>query len=108
MGKPVKARLIHDIELVHDRQHLRKIEDRNAVLRRYDSHTIEASANRIFEKHKIVLDCDWRIWIKDQVELLLGKRDQKTMESLFIGRKFNLANIEKKMRSICNIFFSQS
>ena len=79
LGEPVKARLIHDIELVHDHRQAKKSEDKNAVLTRYDVHLHEASANRITEKHNIIFGSDWKNWVTNQVEITL-KNDNFTFK----------------------------
>ncbi len=80
LGNPVKARLIHDIELVHDHRQAKKSEDKNAVLTRYDVRLIEASSNRITEKHNIIFGNDWKNWVTNQVEITLKKNDTFTFK----------------------------
>jgi len=74
LGNPVKARLIHDIELVHDHRQAKKSEDKKAVLTRYDVRLHEASSNRITEKHNILFGSDWKNWVINQVEITIKKR----------------------------------
>ena len=71
LGDQVKARLIHDIELVHDHRQAKKSEDKNAVLTRYDVRLHEVSSDRITEKHNIIFGNDWKNWITNQVEITL-------------------------------------
>ena len=60
IGKPVKARIIHDIKLIHNHRQAKKNEDRNALLVRYDVNHIESSFNRIIEKHNLILEGNWK------------------------------------------------
>ena len=72
-ANPVKARLIHDIELAHDHRQANNSEDKKAVLTRYDVHRHEASFNRVTEKHNIIFESEWKNWISNQVEKALKK-----------------------------------
>ena len=73
-GKPVKGKLIHDIELIHSRVPATKEEDKRAVLTRYNTDLLEASLNRITEKHNVTFEVDWKKWVSEQVEYLTSKR----------------------------------
>ncbi len=66
--KPVKACLIHDVELLHIHHGFRNSEDKKATLTRYNVNFIEDSYKRITEKHNIVLASDWRTWVSNQIE----------------------------------------
>jgi len=57
--KPVKARIIKDIKLIHDHRLVKKKEDRDAVSVRYDIDYVRNSFNRIIKKHNILLEGDW-------------------------------------------------
>lgn len=70
---PVKARLIHDIEFIHNHCQAKKNEDKNAILIRYDFNLIENSFNRIIEKHNIILESNWKNWVANQVKKTLKK-----------------------------------
>lgn len=74
MGNPINCRLIHDIEMVHNHRQSANIEDKNALLTRYDKNRHEISFNRIIEKHNVILKSNWNIWIADQVEKPLKRR----------------------------------
>jgi len=74
LGKPVKAQLIHDIELVHNHRQAKKDEDKNAVLTRYDIDLLDASFNRMTEKHNIILESNWKKWVTNQRTKVLNKR----------------------------------
>lgn len=71
-GNPVKAKFVNDIKLIHNHRQVQKSEDTAAILVRYNTDRIEASFKRICEKHNIVLDNDWRPWVTNQVQKLLG------------------------------------
>jgi len=73
-GEPVRARLISDIELVHDHRCVTKAEDKKSVLVRYDTKTIEDSFKRIHEKYKnLIFEHDWKPWVINQIDKLLSK-----------------------------------
>lgn len=73
LANPVKAQLILDIELIHKHHKLDKDEDKNAVLMRYNFNHLEASFNRITEKHDVILDSNWKNWVTNQLEAILKK-----------------------------------
>lgn len=73
LANPVKAQLIHDIELIHKHHKLDKDEDKNAVLMRYNLNLLEASFNRITEKHDVILESNWKNWVTNQLETMLKK-----------------------------------
>jgi len=75
LATPVKARLIHDIELIHNHRQLKNNEDKNASLVRYDVNLLKTSFNRIAEKHNIVLESDWKNWITNQLKKILENED---------------------------------
>jgi glycosyltransferase involved in cell wall biosynthesis len=68
---PVKARMIHDIELLHTHRSLKNEEDKKATLTRYNANIIEKSHKRIAEKHNIILVSGWKNWITKQIEYTL-------------------------------------
>lgn len=70
MSEPIHAYIIDDIELVHDHRQLIHAADLAATKVRYDFDKIAASEARIIEKHGVVLDNDWRPWVKEQISLL--------------------------------------
>jgi MoaA/NifB/PqqE/SkfB family radical SAM enzyme/GT2 family glycosyltransferase len=71
LGEPVKACHIYDIKLLHSHHPLKKNEDRDAVLMRYDVKYIEDSFNRIMEKYNIILEGNWKIWSAEQAEKMV-------------------------------------
>jgi len=73
LANPVKAQLIHDIKLIHKHHKLDKDEDKNAVLMRYNLNSLEASFNRITEKHDVILESNWKNWVTNQLETILKK-----------------------------------
>lgn len=76
MSEPIHAYVIEDIELIHDHRQLVQAADLAATKVRYDFDKIAASEARIKEKHGIVLDNDWRPWVKEQIALL-NKEENK-------------------------------
>lgn len=68
---PVKARLVHNIELIHDHRKVEKIEDKNSILTRYNIDFLKVSFNRMAEKHNIIIEINWKDWISNQVEKIL-------------------------------------
>ena len=73
LANPVKAQLINDIELIHKHHKLDKDEDKNAVLMRYNLNFLEASFNRITEKHNVILESNWKSWVASQLKVILKK-----------------------------------
>jgi len=68
---PVKARLIHDVKLLHIHRYLRDTEDKKATLTRYNANFIEISSQRIKEKHNIILVSGWKQWVPQQLANIL-------------------------------------
>lgn len=92
-GKPVKARVIHDIKLIHNHRQAAKNEDRNALLVRYNVNHIESSFNRIIEKHNLILEGKWVLWATDATEKIL-KNDNFTFKN---GWKPWVTNLNKRI-----------
>lgn len=80
-GKTIKARLIDDIELVHDHRQVKTIDDKNSVLTRYDVKTLGTSYNRIAEKHGLNLEGNWKEWTENQIDNLLNNRNYEFKRS---------------------------
>ena len=72
-GKPVKGKLIYDIELAHDHRPAKKKEDRDAVMVRYDLNTIDKSYKWIAEKHGIILLDSARIGTVYNLEYMINR-----------------------------------
>ena len=56
-----------EIELIHDHRFQQKHSDKQAVLERYNEEKIQASMQRIMDKHAITFDHDWKWWTRKQV-----------------------------------------
>ncbi len=74
-GKPVKAKLIYDIELVHDHRSAKEKVDRDAARVRYDLNTTEKSYKWIAQKHGIILLDSARIGTIYNLEHMLNRYD---------------------------------
>jgi MoaA/NifB/PqqE/SkfB family radical SAM enzyme/GT2 family glycosyltransferase len=72
-GKPIKAKLIYDIELAHDHRPAKKKVDRVAARVRYDLTATERSYKWIAEKHGIVLLDSARIGNVYNLEHMLNR-----------------------------------
>jgi excinuclease UvrABC ATPase subunit len=72
---PVKAKLIDDIDLVHDHRVVKKSEDKNAVKERYNENHIEKSVKRIEDKFNIKFKASWRRRHKNQLKIILKGKD---------------------------------
>jgi len=74
-GNPVRAMIISDIELIHDHRQVREIEDKRAVLTRYDMNNLEKSFKRFAKKYPdFRFEHEWRSWVMEQMEKLLPKK----------------------------------
>lgn len=73
LGIPIKAYVVHIIELIHNHQQTKKNEDKKAVLMRYNLNLLEASFNRITEKHDVILESNWKNWVTNQLETIFKK-----------------------------------
>jgi GT2 family glycosyltransferase len=70
---PVRARLIHDIEMIHKHLPPKARQDKEAVLCRYDPKHMEGSYARIIQKYGLYLESDGKDWSAKQVEQMLGE-----------------------------------
>jgi GT2 family glycosyltransferase len=74
-----------EIELIHDHRFQKKSKDKKTVLERYNEEKIQASMQRIMDKHGIVFEHDWKWWTKKQIADMNGKT--------FLGKlKHRIAN----------------
>lgn len=93
ISEPIHAYVIENIELIHDHRQLVQAADLAATKVRYDFDKIAASEERIKEKHGVVLDNDWRPWVKEQIALL-NKSEPSTS---FLQRLFSSITHKLKM-----------
>ena len=70
-NKPIKAKLIQDIQLIHIHR-APKNSELNMVKERYDQKILETSSNRIEEKHGVRLGSGWKVWMKEYEDKLLN------------------------------------
>lgn len=96
LGKPIKARIIKDIKIIHDHRQVKKKEDRNAISVRYDVNYIQKSFNRIIEKHNIFLKGDWTFWCFRASERIL-KGSNKTNKIITTRLKRLIPDSVKKL-----------
>jgi glycosyltransferase involved in cell wall biosynthesis len=74
--KPIKAKIIEDIVLIHDHRLANKKEDQDAVNIRYNIDFTRNSINRIRKKHNILLVGDWISWCSKAQNRLLHNQKQ--------------------------------
>ena len=74
-GEPVRGKLIHDIELVHEHIYLSNKVDKEAAIKRYDYDIQKASYDRVFEKHNLYISGNWENWVKQQVEYVSQRKN---------------------------------
>ncbi len=73
-GNPVWARLMLDIEFVHDHRRAKSEPDRRAALSRYDYEVLENSYRRVVEKHGVHFPGDWKEWVALQRQQILNEK----------------------------------
>ncbi len=73
-GNPVRARLVLDIEFVHDHRRAKSEPDRRAALSRYDYEVLENSYRRVVEKHGVHFPGDWKEWVALQRQQILNEK----------------------------------
>jgi|GEM_PF-1640784 len=75
-GNPVKAKLIDDIELVHDHRRITNTVDKNAVLVRYNEDSHQKSINRIQVKYPALdFQHEWQKWVREQKKKLIEQEE---------------------------------
>ena len=115
-GKPIKAKLIYDIELAHDHRPATNKSDRKAVVTRYNTNTIEESYRKIADKHGIVLKDHGKIGSIYNLEYMLDRYNPlsgyfwKRLVPMPVKRK--VRDIEAKIRrrvnpTFCNLFMTE-
>lgn len=73
---PVTAKLIDDIELVHDHRKTENNVDKQAVLVRYNEDSHQKSFDRIQQKYpSLNFQHEWRSWVKEQKKKLINHGD---------------------------------
>lgn len=107
---PVRARIVEDIELIHDHRQATLKTDREAVLTRYNVHTIENSFERLTLKHGLKLEHKWKPWVADQVKMMLGG---ETLWKIVTGRLGKLLRriiesreVAKSVPQSCTLFMT--
>lgn len=76
MNSPVLAKLVDDIELVHDHRKIVKSIDKEAVMVRYNEEAHQKSIDRIQKKFPdLEFQHEWQSWVKDQKKKLLENND---------------------------------
>jgi MoaA/NifB/PqqE/SkfB family radical SAM enzyme/GT2 family glycosyltransferase len=115
-GKPIKAKVIYDIELAHEHRPATNKGDRKAVIMRYNMNNIEKSYQRIADKYGIVLEDRGKIGSIYNLEYMLYRYNPlsryfwKRLVPKPIKRK--LRDIEAKIRrrvdpTFCNLFMTE-
>lgn len=77
-GKPVRALVVGDVEMVHDHRCALDPKDKEAVLHRYDKQRIQQSFRRIREKHGIIIEDNWEGWVDQQIRMQVPGSEQLT------------------------------
>lgn len=95
-AKPVRAMLIDDIELIHEHRAVMKVNDKQAVRVRYNTEKHEESFNRIKEKHGMVLDDEWKPWVRKQIKKMLLSSSQEKSCNNFVS-EFFIAYLEQEI-----------
>ncbi|GHE80111.1 hypothetical protein GCM10019059_43090 [Camelimonas fluminis] len=72
-GRPLIARHVDDIVLLHDHRVSQTTADKKTALVRYDTGHINHSHAVVQRKHGILLDPNFGDWLKDQVRQLTGE-----------------------------------
>jgi len=90
-GNPVKALIVHDIELVHDHRRVKTSEDKKAIQVRYSLDLHQLSFNRIKEKHNLELDTRWRPWVADQIKSTMTRPEMIKLTIVHPGPILNRA-----------------
>jgi GT2 family glycosyltransferase len=69
--EPVRAKLIHDVELHHDHQQAHGSLDRNAVKTRYAPEQYLIAEQYIRDKYGIEFYSGWQLWVQQQVDKMI-------------------------------------
>ncbi|KAF0151689.1 MAG: group 1 glycosyl transferase [Ignavibacteria bacterium] len=121
---PVTAKLIDDIELVHDHRKTENIVDKQAVLVRYNEDSHQKSIGRIQQKYpNLNFQHEWRSWVKEQKRKLINHDEYdlftltpeynfgaRTKNRILInaGKNIYLKELTKNTKDKLNSFLSKN
>lgn len=71
MDSPLNAKVLKDIEAIHDHRTVKTIEDKKAIQVRYNIETIKKAYDRLSQKHNIKFEHDIKEWNDIQLKLFL-------------------------------------
>lgn len=81
-GRPLLARHVEDIVLVHDHRVSQEVADKQTARVRYDRGHINNSHAVVQRKHGVLLDPNFGAWLKEQVRQLTGDVDSEVAAGL--------------------------
>lgn len=82
-AKPIRCRMVDDIEVIHDHRPAIHEVDRNGVRVRYDLERIERSLERLIEKHGFSVGgraADWRAETQEQIDAMLSSEERARLD----------------------------
>jgi len=102
-GEPVKAKLIHDIKMIHEHLPVKNEADKRAVRTRYQLDHLENSYNRIVRKYGFNMEGDYRAWVKKQTKKMCLDESQtgESRKKRVLIMIQNLGYMSGAVRSLC-------
>ena len=91
-GNPIRAKIIDDIELVHDHRIAISENDKTSARVRYDIKKLKASQDFIAKKYKLHMDYGWKYWVKNRLSYFVDGKSKKTL-TLFERAVIKLKNM---------------
>lgn len=89
-GRPLKAYLIKNVELIHEHKYTKNKNDQQSILVRYNKSHISHSAQYVFQKHGIVIDDNFEEWLKSQIE-------QQILPKNFLRLKWKIYKLFRRL-----------
>ncbi len=90
MGRPLLARRVPDVELIHDHRVSHRDADLQSTLIRYDVGHITRSHAVVRRKHGVLLDPNFKQWLEEQVRQITGEREQEAAAGMEPSVHFSL------------------
>ncbi len=85
-GKPIKAKLINDIVLIHKHVYTKRKEDQAAALVRYSSERNKFAQEYICKKHNINFNSYWEEWVNRQIYLITRNNGLRKIKNYFVAK----------------------
>jgi MoaA/NifB/PqqE/SkfB family radical SAM enzyme/GT2 family glycosyltransferase len=93
----IRSYHINSIELIHDHREAVNVEDKKAVLERYNFDKLDKSYYRILEKYpEVNFKLEFRPWVVDQIDKMLGSN----VDLKFLNSKYSFGSLKSNQAPV--------